>query len=98
MMEDKIVDKDNVSIVERYKVIDVIKGYGICLMVCGHSGAPFTDWIYLFHMALFFIASGYLWNERNAVTKKNVVQYVKRKAKSLWLPYSSFRRCWRQMN
>ena len=77
MMEDKIVDKDNVSIVERYKVIDVIKGYGICLMVCGHSGAPFTDWIYLFHMALFFIASGYLWNERNAVTKKNVVQYVK---------------------
>lgn len=87
MMEDKIVDKDNVSIVERYKVIDVIKGYGICLMVCGHSGAPFTDWIYLFHMALFFIASGYLWNERNAVTKKNVVQYVKRKAKSLWLPF-----------
>ena len=83
MMEDKIVDKDNVSIVERYKVIDVIKGYGICLMVCGHSGAPFTNWIYLFHMALFFIASGYLWNERNAVTKKNVVQYVKRKAKSL---------------
>ena len=87
MMEDKIVDKDNVSIVERYKVIDVIKGYGICLMVCGHSGAPFTNWIYLFHMALFFIASGYLWNERNAVTKKNVVQYVKRKAKSLWLPF-----------
>lgn len=87
MMEDKIVDKDNVSIVERYKVIDVIKGYGICLMVFGHSGAPFTDWIYLFHMALFFIASGYLWNERNAVTKKNVVQYVKRKAKSLWLPF-----------
>ena len=81
------MDKDNVSIVERYKVIDVIKGYGICLMVCGHSGAPFTDWIYLFHMALFFIASGYLWNERNAVTKKNVVQYVKRKAKSLWLPF-----------
>ena len=87
MIEDKIVDKGNVSIVERYKVIDVIKGYGICLMVCGHSGAPFTNWIYLFHMALFFIASGYLWNERNAVTKKNVVQYVKRKAKSLWLPF-----------
>ena len=50
MMEDKIVDKDNVSIVERYKVIDAIKGYGICLMVCGHSGAPFTNWIYLFHI------------------------------------------------
>ena len=87
MIEDKIVDKGNVSIVERYKVIDVIKGYGICLMVCGHSGAPFTNWIYLFHMALFFIASGYLWNERNAETKKNVVQYVKRKVKSLWLPF-----------
>lgn len=58
MIEDEIVDKGNVSIVERYKVIDVIKGYGICLMVCGHSGVPFTNWIYLFHMALFFIASG----------------------------------------
>lgn len=87
MIEDKIVDKDNVSIVERYKVIDVIKGYGICLMVCGHSGAPFTNWIYLFHMALFFIASGYLWNECNAETGKSVVQYMKRKVKSLWLPF-----------
>lgn len=46
MIEDKIVNKDSVSIVERYKVIDVIKGYGICLMVCGHSCAPFTNWIY----------------------------------------------------
>lgn len=27
MIEDKIVNKDSVSIVERYKVIDVIKGY-----------------------------------------------------------------------
>lgn len=77
----------NTDKIERNKVIDIIKGYGICLMVCGHSGAPFTNWIYLFHMALFFIASGYLWNERNVVTKKNVVQYVKRKAKSLWVPF-----------
>lgn len=38
-------------------------------------------------MALFFIASGYLWNESNAMTKKSVVQYVKRKVKSLWLPF-----------
>ena len=77
----------NTDKIERNKVIDIIKGYGICLMVCGHSGAPFTNWIYLFHMALFFIASGYLWNECNVVTKKNVVQYVKRKAKSLWVPF-----------
>ena len=34
--------------VKRNETIDVIKGYGICLMVCGHSSFPFTDWIYLF--------------------------------------------------
>ena len=25
----------------------------------GHAGAPITQWIYLFHMSLFFIVSGY---------------------------------------
>lgn len=39
---------------QRDTTLDCIKGYGICLMVCGHSGFPYRNWIYLFHMALFF--------------------------------------------
>ena len=53
---------------QRDSTLDCIKVYGICLMVCGHSGFPYRDWIYLFHMALFFIASGYMWNETHAET------------------------------
>lgn len=44
--------------------IDVIKGMAIILVVLGHCGFPATNFIYLFHMAVFFIASGYCWNEK----------------------------------
>lgn len=78
---------EDTRINERNKIIDVIKGYGICLMVCGHSGAPFRNLIYLFHMALFFLASGYLWKDRNAMTRGGILHYVEKKVKSLWLPF-----------
>lgn len=38
--------------------IDLIKGIGIILMVGGHCGMPFTHFIYLFHMAIFFMHLG----------------------------------------
>lgn len=37
-------------------------------MVCGHSGFMHRNWIYLFHMALFFMASGYMWNDIHATS------------------------------
>lgn len=39
---------------------DAIKGIGIILMVVGHSGCPIyiRNFIYLFHMGLFFYVSG----------------------------------------
>ncbi len=39
---------------KRYDIIDVVKGIGIILVVCGHAGSPFGNFIYLFHMSLFF--------------------------------------------
>ena len=48
---------------KRNENIDIIKGIGIILMVCGHADAPFTHFIYLFHMQ-FFIASGYCFKEK----------------------------------
>lgn len=50
--------------------IDIIKGIGIILMVGGHCGMPFTHFIYLFHMAIFFMASGYCFNASNSETMR----------------------------
>jgi len=71
----------------RDKSLDVMKGIGIILMVAGHSGSPFTSIIYLFHMALFFAISGYLWNDRNAESVKSLLLYGKRKMSSLYVPF-----------
>lgn len=67
--------------------IDIIKGIGIILMVGGHCGMPFTHFIYLFHMAIFFMASGYCFNASNSETMQDVLSFVERKFKGLWFPY-----------
>jgi fucose 4-O-acetylase-like acetyltransferase len=72
---------------ERNINIDIIKGIGIILMVGGHCGMPFTHFIYLFHMAIFFMASGYCFNASNSETMQDVLSFVKRKFKGLWFPY-----------
>ena len=64
---------------ERNISIDIIKGIGIILMVGGHCGMPFTHFIYLFHMAIFFMASGYCFNASNSETMQDVLSFVKRK-------------------
>lgn len=78
--------KTNISNM-RITEIDVIKGIGIILMVVGHSGSPITKWIYLFHMAVFFVASGFCWNEIHATSILNVGNYIKKKICSLYIPY-----------
>lgn len=72
---------------DRDTTFDIMKGIGIALMVIGHSGAPFRDYIYLFHMPLFFMISGYLWNCHNADNIDKIVLYAKKKIKTLWVPY-----------
>lgn len=67
-------------------IIDSIKGIAIILMVIGHSDAPFTNWIYLFHMAVFFIASGYCWNDKHSESIQDVKRYVIKKIKNLYCP------------
>lgn len=43
--------------------IDLTKGIAIFLMVCGHTGLPgaLSNWIWSFHMPLFFLMSGLLY-------------------------------------
>ena len=59
-----------------------MRGIGIVLMVLGHSGFPGTGFIYLFHMALFFMLSGWFFSLRGGL-----VHFAKRKVLTLWLPF-----------
>ena len=67
-----------------------MRGIGIVLMVLGHSGFRGTDFIYLFHMALFFMLSGWLFSLRGGP-----VHFIKRKAVTLWLPFAGKHRLYR---
>lgn len=73
--------------VGRDEIIDLVKGLGIFCMVAGHCGAPFTEFIYLFHMAVFFMASGYCYREENSDSIRALIEFIKRKVKTLWFPY-----------
>lgn len=54
--------------VERNRVCDIARGIGIILVVWGHlKSCPVHDEIYLFHMPLFFLLSGFFLNINKAV-------------------------------
>ena len=69
--------------------ISISKGIGIILMVIGHifvcsDYMIVHNFIYAFHMPLFFMISGYCFSERHL---ENLGGYVKRKMFSLYYPY-----------
>ena len=67
--------------------ITIAKALGIFCMVIGHSGCPqyLFKTIYLFHMPLFFFCSGIFYKEIS--TRTDVEYYLKRRIKSLYLPF-----------
>lgn len=67
--------------------IDVLKATCLIGMILGHCGFPATKFIYLFHMPLFFMTSGYLFNRSKVNTLDGLKNFIIRKIKSLWLPY-----------
>lgn len=68
---------------KRKDFIDVAKGIAIILTIAGHtlSHAGMTNFIYSFHMPIFFVLSGMLWKERDF--KKNLVNWMR----GLLVPY-----------
>ena len=66
--------------------ISVCKGIAIILMVAGHAEAPelFTNFIYTFHMPLFFITAGYFFSRRHA---DNPWDFCQRRFKGLYMPF-----------
>lgn len=71
----------------RNNYISIAKAIGIILMVVGHSGCPIVvgRFIYLFHMPLFFVCSGYFFKKITNLNSLN--SYYLRKIKGLYFPY-----------
>lgn len=71
---------------------DVVRGIGILMVVLGHCAMrPLVDFVYLFHMGLFFFVSGYFMKiaDKGAFLV-NEKRYIKRKLRTLWLPFVIF--------
>lgn len=66
--------------------IDSLRGFGIILMLIGHSmvGENIKHFIYGFHMPLFFVISGYLFDIKH---EEDIRHFIKRKWKAYMVPY-----------
>ena len=72
---------------KRNTTIDILKGISILLVVLGHTRFFGTNYIYLFHMAVFFMASGYFYKDTYSDSLKNVWSALLRRIKSLYIPF-----------
>ena len=72
----------------RYGYIDILKGIGVVLMILGHMhfcDDIFNKYIFGFHMPLFFIISGFLYQKPDSIHDTLV-----KKSKTLLVPYLFF--------
>lgn len=71
---------------ERLSWLDVLKGIGIILVAIGHiySNQVIFNWLYSFHMPLFFLAAGWVYKEKTVLTD------IKRRIQTIVIPYFSF--------
>lgn len=70
---------------ERTLWIDVLKGLAIILVVVGHNvNNSVSEFIYCFHMPLFFLLSGFVFSP------KPINQYISKSFKRLVIPYIAF--------
>lgn len=72
---------------KRIEWIDMAKGYGILLVIYGHIDEFGTigRWIYSFHVPLFFLLSGYVFNSDGGWK-----QFLKKKCRTILVPYFAY--------
>lgn len=69
---------------KRNIIIDIAKGVGIILVVIGHLPTIYGGVIYTFHMAFFFMLSGWCFSDRHLEAK---CTFLKKRMVSLLLPW-----------
>lgn len=79
-----------ITVNKRINSIDIYRGIGVALMVLGHIGLWdfFDKFIHAFHMPMFFMISGFLFN--HIASKENIGKRIIKKSKSLLIPYIVF--------
>lgn len=67
--------------------VTIVKAIGIILMVIGHSGCPqmLFNFIYLFHMPLFFFCSGIFYKELTNI--ENATIFLRKRISNLYFPF-----------
>ena len=71
----------------RNETIDIARGIAIILMCIGHAYCPdmLCKFIYMFHMAFFFITSGYFFNKEKSISSP--WEFIVKRIKGLWIPF-----------
>ncbi len=73
---------------QRIEWIDIAKGLGIIMVIAGHTIAlRYSQWLYAFHLPLFFFLSGLVFNQ---LKYNNYLFFFKVKAKQILLPWIVF--------
>jgi fucose 4-O-acetylase-like acetyltransferase len=72
--------------------MNVVKAFGICGIVLGHSfsessSSVVRSFLYLYHVPLFFFISGYFFNEKSL---EDFWSLIKKRLKTLYWPYISY--------
>ena len=64
----------------------ILSGIGIILVAIGHiySNQTIFNWLYSFHMPLFFLAAGWVYKEKPVLTD------IKRRTQTIVIPYFAF--------
>ena len=70
----------------RNTTISICKALAIICMVIGHADSPhyLMNFIYLWHMPLFFITAGYFFSTKYL---NDEITFIKKRVKSLYIPF-----------
>lgn len=73
------------NVKKRIEWIDIAKGIGMICVLIGHSESSILgNFVYLFHMPLFFFLAGYVYNDSQSNTP---MKFFIKRIKSIYLPF-----------
>lgn len=74
----------------RIEIFDFFKGGSVLLVLLHHVGIPGGKYILAFHMPLFFILSGYIYEHTKTIENKTSFLFFRQKAEKILIPYLGF--------
>ncbi len=72
---------------KRADYLDIVKAFGIIAVVYGHAMGPFSSFVFLYHLALFFFVSGYFY--KDSYTDQPLL-LIKKRIRTLYVPFIAY--------